>query len=350
MKLKEIQLRQFRSHRDVTFEFGENLTMIIGPNGSGKTNILEAIATLCRGKSFRDGDEALISHGQDWWQIKAMWEGGLERELRYQPIQSRSKQLLVDGDSKGRFTYRHQLPIVLFEPDDLLMVHGSPSRRRAYLDTLIQSINPAYKQTLSAYERALVQRNNLLKKRQPQAQLKDAVFAWDLLLAEHGATIIAQRQQATTELNKLIGKEYSRLAGSTQSLRLDYQPTGPATTSTQLATQLARSLASDQQRGFTSHGPHRDDLDISLNAQPAKHSASRGEVRSLLLALKLAEASRLKAEQNVPPLLLLDDVFSELDHHRQAHLIETTKTLQTIITTTETHHLENKSRDVIIEL
>src|SRR5688500_11923196 len=121
MQLTRLHLHQFRSHDNAEFQFDPHVTAIVGPNGSGKTNILEAVYALCMGKSFRDGDDELIRYGEEWWRIEAEIDG-IARELRYQPS-NKGKQLIVEGASKGRFTYRHQLPVVLFEPDDLLMIH-----------------------------------------------------------------------------------------------------------------------------------------------------------------------------------------------------------------------------------
>jgi len=333
MQLSRLHLHQFRSHTDREFQFDSRLTAMIGPNGSGKTNILEAIYTLCNGKSFRGGDDELISYTQDWYRIEGEIDG-VPRELRYQPS-NKGKQLLVDGTVKGRFTYRQQLPVVLFEPDDLLMIHASPSARRKYIDELLQKTHPAYRQIFSRYERVVAQRNNLLKQHYaPSPALTDNIFVWDVSLSELGASIVAGRIQLLEEINSIISETYSEVAGKEQVVLLSYQSdTENSHEASSLTTALSRNLAHDVRRGFTTVGPHRDDIEFSLNIQSAKHSASRGEVRSIVLSLKLIEILLIHKSTDVLPLLLLDDVFSELDETRQESVLQNGR-VQTILTTT----------------
>lgn len=336
MTLSEVTLHQFRSHHEAKFQLDPKVTFISGPNGAGKTNILEAIHLLFAGKSFRDSDEELIEFQHDWWRVEGVIEG-VTRDVRYQPSQLRAKQLHVDEVSKGRFTYRHQLPVVLFEPDDLLMVHGSPGARRRYIDGCILSTIPTYRQTLAKYERSLLQRNNLLKNKSlTSSARKDSLFVWDVSLSELGAEIMTQRLVMIERLNEQLSKIYSRIADKAQTLELRYDSKShlPPSSST-LLQELHHSLSHDVVRGMTTVGPHRDDIDFVLNGSSAKHTASRGEVRSTVLSLKLQEINLIKTVLQQTPLLLLDDVFSELDDMRQQHLVDGSK-CQTIITTTAT--------------
>lgn len=307
--------------------------MIVGRNGVGKTNILEAIHVLLQGRSFRDSDEELLRYEQEWWKVSGQLPGG-ERELRYQLGQPSPKQLLVDGVSKGRFTYRHQLPVVLFEPDDLLMLHGGPGMRRHYLDSLLVKLLPAYRQTLAKYERALLQRNNLLKKELPLTALRDAVFVWDIALSEYGSEIIRQRSWLVGAFNTTLSGHYSAIANNQQPVTVHYTHNA-SQTAQHTAEYLSKTIDKDALRGFTSIGPHRDDLQFMLNGKNVQQSASRGEIRTLVLALKAAELELLQqAHKGSTPLFLLDDVFSELDHERQQSLLTHTKHVQKIITAT----------------
>lgn len=301
------------------------------------------------GKSFRDGDEDLVHYEDDWWRIIGTVDG-VTRDVRYQPSLSRSKQLYIDEVTKGRLTYKHQLPVVLFEPDDLLVIHNSPSTRRSYIDTLVQKIDPTYKKTLTTYDRALLQRNNILKQHQSINMVKDAVFAWDLLLADYGAQIINKRQKVIAVINKEISKEYSLLAGKDSSVEIIYQPTIKGVTSSAIASHLSSGLRNDIHRGYTSIGPHRDDIDIILNQQLAKSTASRGEVRTIMLSLKLIEARMIIDARDISPLVLLDDVFSELDKKRQIQLLTATRELQTVITTTDSDIPKHKQSNSVIKL
>lgn len=329
MYVSRLHLHQFRSHRDAIYEFSSSVTAIVGPNGSGKTNILEAVYALCHGKSFRDGDDELITHGDDWYRIEASVEG-VNRELRYQPS-NKGKQLVVDGVNKGRFTYRQQLPVVLFEPDDLLMIHSSPSARRKYIDELLQKISLPYRQLLSRYERVLTQRNNILKQRLSPSELRDNLFVWDVSLADTGSKIIAMRLDVVEQINQRISQIYSEVAGEPQTVQLDYEV--QEQTQSQLLAALHHALSDDTRRGFTTIGPHRHDVAIYLNDKLAKQTASRGEVRSILISLKRIELELLRDQCGDEPLLLLDDVFSELDEARQQHLVSQTFS-QTILTST----------------
>lgn len=334
MYISRLHLHQFRSHEDAVFEFDPSVTAIIGLNGSGKTNILEAIYTLCMGKSFRDGDDELITYNQGWYRIESDIDG-VNRELRYQPS-NKGKQIIVDGTPKGRFTYRQQLPVILFEPDDLLMIHGSPSARRRYIDELLQKLSLPYRQLLSRYERVLTQRNNLLKQRHSMSELKDNLFVWDVGLAEIGSKIIAMRVDLIEQMNNLASPIYSEIAGKQQQLTLAYIYPRTQATESQIAATLAQHLQEDLRRGFTTVGPHRHDIEFELQSQSVKHTASRGEVRTILLSLKQCEIQLLQATTGSEPLLLLDDVFSELDMQRQANIISQ-KNIQTILTTTNLH-------------
>ena len=332
MHVSRLHLHQFRSHEDAVFDFDPHVTAIIGPNGSGKTNILEAIYTLCMGKSFRDGDDDLITYEQDWYRI----EGSIDdvaRELRYQPS-NKGKQLIIDGTSKGRFTYRQQLPVVLFEPDDLLMIHGSPSARRKYIDELLQKLSLPYRQLLARYERVLTQRNNLLKQRHSMSELKDNLFVWDVSLAEIGSKIIAMRIDIIEQINMLASETYSDIAGKKQNLTLSYVHPHQQQTESQIVSALTHHLDDDLRRGFTTVGPHRHDIEFELELQSAKHTASRGEVRTILLSLKYIEIQLLTKERADTPILLLDDVFSELDNDRKRRLSEIPG-VQVILTTTD---------------
>lgn len=333
MRITALRLHYFRSYDDELFEFSPTITAIIGANGSGKTNILEAIYTVCMGKSFRDNDDELIAYNQDWYKIEGLIDGS-KRELRYQP-KSLGKQLVTDTIVKKRFTYHQQLPVVLFEPDDLHMLHASPASRRKYIDELLQKINPSYKEMLNRYERVLLQRNNLLKQRQALQSLKDSIFVWDINLAELSAKVIAARLEIIELINRSASEMYSTVAGSKQTVKLTYMYPATQQTESQIISALAHHLDDDIKRGFTGVGPHRHDLEFSLGNRSAKHTASRGEIRTIVLSLKKIELQLIEKTRKITPFLLLDDVFSELDEHRQAALLTFDKTVQTIITTTD---------------
>lgn len=331
MRLSKIHLYNFRSHESLEVKFDQNLTLIVGENGTGKTNILEAIYVLCYGSSFRVSDSDLIRYGQEYWNIKGIFDT-FDREVRYE-IDKRPAKRLIEKQSSKRFTFRNRLPLVLFDPDDLLLIHGSPSRRRLAVDMMIGTISHPYQQALRRYERVLNQRNNLLK--QSSYDLKDQLFVWDISLAEQAAQLCSEREVFIAELNSHLSGIYSEISGKPQSLEIRYVPSlEQPFTSSNIISQLHGSLARDITRQTTGLGPHKDDYEFILNGVPAKTSASRGETRSSILAVKLAYAAQLQLVYATEPLLLFDDVFSELDPGRQDNILKLSTKHQVIITHT----------------
>lgn len=342
MTLYELHLQQFRSYQDARFTFDPHVTVITGPNGSGKTNILEAVYLLGYGKSFRDNDEALLQYEQPWWRIAATIDD-TSRELRYETTPtSATKTFIYENEKRGRFTSRYHLPIILFEPDDLLLVHGSPSRRRTYLDTLLGRLSPSYATTLRRYERALAQRNKLLK--QSSFIDEDSMFIWDIALAEEAAILVAVRNDFISRANGVLGEYYSHIAEKAHRLEVKYVSSIQSDNYKQALIHALKSrYARDLATGFTSAGPHRDDIDFMMDDKDMEQSASRGEVRTLLLSLKRLETDRYRDIFDTTPLFLLDDVFSELDATRRKHLIDKFYDHQMIITTTNADVVRTKA-------
>lgn len=334
MYVAGIELRQFRSYRSARFTFDKKLTLITGNNGAGKTNLLEAVYVLLTGGSFRVADRELIHHDESWWRI----DGGIDgntRQVRYQLAHRPPKQLL-EHDTTTRFMYRHRLPVVLFDPTDLLLIHGSPSRRRQSLDTMLSALSAEYKTTLGRYERSLLQRNNILKKRPDN--LPDVLFPWDIQLSEHGLKLTQARAALIDQLSPLIDVFYQQIAGKQDQITLTYRSShDPRSDMSVYMGKLKSSLQLDSLRTTTSYGPHRDDLFFSLRGHDAKHEASRGETRTTLLALKLAYAALLERAYSAKPVLLFDDVFSELDADRRQNLFSHLGEYQTIVT--DTHEI-----------
>lgn len=337
--LKSIALANFRSHIDSRYSFSKGLTVITGPNGIGKTNILEAIYIQARGSSFRGSDGDIVTYGKEWYKITAEYDASRTRIVRYEPSKVNGKKTFeVAGFKKMRLAPAQKMPIVLFEPDDLRLIHGSPSRRREFLDRMCGSLDPHYTTLLHRYERALLQRNNLLK---TGIAGDDELFVWEVSLAQTGATIITARRDLVWHINERLSDTYCSIADKGDgcpagSVTIDYNfHETSSSLEQQLLSLLHVSRYNDRVRGFTSVGPHRHDITLTLDEAPAEASASRGETRSIILALKFIEVSLLQEKYDEPPLLLLDDVFSELDATRRAALLELAHTVQTIITTTD---------------
>ncbi|HEX6462241.1 MAG TPA: DNA replication/repair protein RecF [Candidatus Saccharimonadales bacterium] len=322
MALHHLHLEQFRSYSQAMFTFNGGVNVIVGPNGIGKTNLLEAIYVVATGGSFRVSDKQLLQYNQQWFRVDATFDDH-ERSLRYALEQTPAKKFFINGTHKKRITRDVRLPVVLFEPETLRMLTGSPTRRRAYLDTLLAEWYEDGTSLLRRYERVLLQRNNLLKRAptlSPQT-LDDQLFAWDVSLAELASIIEEYRRAIVAKINQYFSEEYSRIASKASTVRLHYIASHAHSESAYLHV-LKEHRALDIARTHTTIGPHRSDFSVLLNGQPAELTASRGEQRSIVLALKFIEMRELEAIRKQPPLLLLDDVMSELDQTRQQQLLQ----------------------------
>lgn len=332
--ITNIRLQQFRSYQDASFEFESGVNVIVGPNTSGKTNLLEGVLMVTSGKSYRATDVELITYGKEWASISA----DLRTEHRVTKIETTplgiKKHFEIDKNPFKRLSLQKTVPSVLFEPNHLLMLTGSPERRREFLDGLIEQTTIGYGAVLRHYKRTLAQRNRLLKNNQQQAQ--EQLFAWNIRLSELGAQIVAARRTMVTAINQELSTVYSELAGRKTVLTIAYSnPTSAENYASYMIKKLEKDQPLDLLRGFTGVGPHREDVLFELSANPLAHTASRGEVRTALLALKVIELKLIESKREQKPILLLDDVFSELDGLRRKSLTEFMKDYQTFITTTD---------------
>jgi DNA replication and repair protein RecF len=333
--ISDLRLQQFRSYADASFEFGEGVNIIVGPNGSGKTNLLEAILVLARGSSYRVNDADLVQFGAEWFRLDAIMEPDDQTrvvKLTTQPKLAKSYEL--NEKKYQRLTLQHLLPVVLFEPNHLQLLHGSPQLRRDYLDDILEQTMPGYTSFRRNYRRILAQRNALLKRpHKPSAQ---ELFPWNLRLSELGATITRARAQLSEQLAADLGNIYAEISQAKTAVTLQYQPKFPLETyESQLLAKLESHLPEDIIRGFTAYGPHREDFTVTFDGRAADESASRGETRTALLGLKIIELQLLEAVRGQTPLLLLDDVFSELDGARRRALTGFLQRYQTFLTTTD---------------
>ncbi len=341
--INNIRLQQFRSYTDSTFEFGKGVNIIVGANASGKTNLLEAILVLCRGSSYRAGDTELIQHNKDWARIDSVSQG-LERRVKFVQKDTKThKQFIIGGTVLTRLPILRSVPVVVFEPNHLQFLTESPELRRNFLDDIIEQIIPEYGDIRRQYKRALAQRNRLLK----QDFLPDQIFVWDLRLSELGGVVAEKRMAFVEEHRTQLAKLYNMLAGKRLETDMVYQTKlDPRAYGSSMLKALETRIDVDRERGFTTIGPHRDDLQLLISGYPLAVSASRGETRTMLLALKLLEIQSVEKARGSKPVLLFDDVFSELDGARRRALTEHLTDHQTFITTTDAdiviqHFLDN---------
>ncbi|HUC88246.1 MAG TPA: DNA replication and repair protein RecF [Candidatus Binatia bacterium] len=333
--ITDIHLQNFRSYKDESFEFSPSVNIIVGPNGSGKTNLLEAILIAARGNSYRASDVELIAFNKPWARLEMDTEGSGMREVMLERREDGRayKHFKLDDKPYLRLSLQRSLPVVVFEPNHLRLLTGSPEGRRQFLDDLLEQTKPGYSSLLRRYKRILAQRNSLLKQRQV---LANQLFVWDVRLSETAALIVEARSQISQEIDKQIEPLYMTLAQNSAKAKLSYQTLAlPEHYASTLLKRLEAHRSEDIERGFTTYGPHREDLLISLNGHLAQATASRGETRTLLLVLKAIEATLLEDSRNQRPLLLLDDVFSELDGARRQALTSFLQPYQTFITTTD---------------
>lgn len=335
MQVRRLWLADFRSYAEAEVTFAEGLTVIAGANGEGKTNLLEGLAYLATLGSFRGAPpDAMIRHGAQRAVVRA--EG--ERDGRSLLLEA---ELVADG--RNRIQVNRQrlarardllgyLRVSVFSPDDLALVKGGPAERRRYLDDTLVALHPRFDALRADVDRILRQRNALL--RQTGGKLDEsAAFTldvWDVKLAEAGEALAAARVDLVQQLTPLLRAAYDAVARTEATVELEYAAPWRAEG---LAAALVEARREELRRGVSLVGPHRDDLVLRLGALPARTQASQGEQRSLALALRLAAHLVVRDTVGSPPVLLLDDVFSELDPDRSAALLGSLPAGQTVLTT-----------------
>jgi DNA replication and repair protein RecF len=343
--ISDIRLQHFRSYSDDTFEFEPGVNIIVGPNASGKTNLLESILVVARGNSYRARDSELVQYDQPWARLDAHDETGL-RTVKIVLEPKLAKTYEIEGRVFRRLTQQRVLPTVVFEPNHLLMFGGAPELRRNYLDDLLEQIQPGYGTARRDYRRVLTQRNVLLKRHGHSAA--GQIFPWNVRLSELGGRIVRARLELLAKMNGRASELYSSLAHHEAHVELLYDSKLPGDNyESALLRTLEANFDLDVARGFTGTGPHREDMKVLLNGKLAQTSASRGETRTAVLMLKVMELQLIEDARGTAPLLLLDDVFSELDGARRQALTNYLHNYQTFITTTDAdvvvHHFMDKS-------
>lgn len=348
--IKNLRLHNVRSHTQADFLFDSTMNAIVGPNGSGKTTIIEALYTILRGSSFKGSVSEIAQYGKNQFQIQMDLLTEVtehQRKLGFQQAEGSSiKKWSIDDKNYARLPVTARLPVVLFEPDLARLISGSPERRRNYLDQIAAQLNLEVAVAQNRFERTLKQRNQLLKRlrESDRAASRDELFIWNTQLAHLSEQIIAARCEVIDKLQNEIGEYYRQLGGS-DDVFLTYHSTvslDPNSYASKFLQFLETSITRDIALGHTSFGPHRDDLIVRLADQPAEERASRGEIRTLVIALKLLETELLSnhfSKMNIKPTLLLDDVLSELDLVHQERVLEGFKEHQVFLTTTDAHAL-----------
>lgn len=329
MYVTSLHVKHMRSHSDILVRFSPHVTLITGANGSGKTSLIEAIYIALQGTSFKGSDTDVLQMEAPWYRIELRTSTHDARTVKFDPSRSSGrKQFVIDSKTTYRMPAQAKYPVVLFEPDDLRLINGSPVRRRQFIDRFISQLDPQYGTALRRYERALRQRNLLLKNN----AARDDLFAWNISLSEYGAYIIEQRIRFISQLDRQLNATYGTISQTNDTVMIRYSEKNHANMKQKILADLHAYSERDALLGFTSTGPHRHDVLFYFNGSPALTIASRGETRSIVLALKFLEIGIIEELTGKPPIVILDDVFSELDKTRQKHLALFTKETQMIIT------------------
>ena len=336
MIIQSVQLVNFRSHDEFLLKCNKKTSLLIGENGSGKTSVLEAIYEALRGKSFKASDNEILKRGADFYRVELNFCDGKKTIVLFD---GKKKQFLVEDKKVSRLPKRNRYPVVLFLPDDLHLVATSPTKRRTYFDRVLAEFDEAYSSSLLKYEKSLKQRNELLKRYVKEGEAgrisKSDFFSWNILLAKYGLEIRNRRKQYLEKLNNIYSDVYHSIVDNDDSVYLKLELFGGEISEADYFNRLEAELARDLVLGHTGFGIHRDDFVFLFNEREADGTASRGELRSIILAMKFIEADLIFQETGKRPVVLLDDVFSELDNMRQKSLVKNFKDNQVIMTSVE---------------
>lgn len=347
MRIKRLMLRNYRNYDECLLDFPENINILIGKNAQGKTNLLEALYLAILGKSYRSShDEELIQFVQTQCAVKLLITShDTNQELSFLFNRGLKKEIYLNQEKIKQNNLIGLFHAVLFSPDDLYLIKGSPAERRRFLDIEISQTSPAYYKQLIKYNRILLQRNVLLKDIRERKSPENLLDPWDENLAEAGSYLVCKRVYFIERLAVLAYKMHLRLTGDKEQLIINYiqqdsdkqqKISDRFLVVARLKEKLAASRQQDIWRGTTSVGPHRDDLVFYINEIDTKVYGSQGQQRTAILALKLAELEYINIEIGEYPLLLLDDVMSELDMSRRTYLLDFIKDrIQTFITATD---------------
>lgn len=346
MIVTQIQLRHFRNHTASELEFGEGVNALLGDNGQGKTNILEAISYLGLTKSFYAAtDTRVVQFEESSFEVNGVMRDGGGRDHRVRVVFGRmagEKEFTVNGLRPERLAaVIGRFPLVILSPDHGAITSGGPAERRKFLDITLAQVSPAYLEDLLEYRRVLRQRNLLLAEGRRRGNLSGvALEPWTASLAVHAARIVSRRRAFAAEFTSYVEPAYARLVPSGERPGLEYvgavDAEGVREIEAAVLKALERTSREERQRGVTLVGPHRDDLRLLINGKDVQQFASQGQHKTLLVAFKIAEFRYVQERRDEPPVLLLDDVFSELDRARAARILELVEELgQCVITATD---------------
>lgn len=342
MYIKEIALKDFRNYKELHTSFHPRVNIFLGKNAQGKTNLLEGIYLNAMARSFKTSrDKDLIRFGEEFCRIHTISEAfDEEQETEILVTKAGKKIIKIDGMKASKTSQLlERIYIVIFSPEDLKIVKDEPEKRRRFIDRELCQIRPGYYSDLSSYKKVLKQRNMYLKEREIDTGVLEI---WDYELAKYGSRLITCRHEFIQRINEISSDIHDRISGGLEKLTIHYEanvaccePDAPEGTEAFFFRMLEQSREDDIRNRTTGRGPHKDDLKIEANGVDLRKFGSQGQQRTAALSLKLSEIRLIEAETGEKPILLLDDVLSELDNERQSYLISSLGENQMFITTAD---------------
>lgn len=334
MIIEEMMLKDFRNYESLNISFSDGINILYGDNAQGKTNVLEAMFLSATTKSHRGSkDREIIRHGCDDAHIRVyMSKQNTGHKIDMHLRKNSPKGAAVDGISVRKSSELYGLlHVISFSPEDLSLVKDGPSERRRFMDMELCQLDRIYISSLSKYNKVLAQRNNLLKQLANDKSLMPTLEVWDDQLVTYGKEIIKTRRAFIEELKDILREKHEKISGGLEKLEIEYKPMAGED---EFADKLKNGLERDMFLKATNIGPHKDDIYFYINGDSVRNYGSQGQQRSVALSLKLSEIELVKKKINDSPVLLLDDVLSELDRKRSMALLNETGSVQTFITCT----------------
>ena len=334
MIIKSIELADYRNYDSLVLQFDRGTNILYGDNAQGKTNILEAIYVAATTKSHKGSkDREIVNFDKEEAHIRTYLEkDGKEIRVDMHLRKSKSKGIAIDGQKiKKAADLLGLCNVVFFSPEDLGIIKNGPSERRRFVDMELCQLNKLYVHSLVQYNKVLLQRNKLLKELFFRPEYEETLDVWDMQLVNYGREVIKFRREFIKQLNEIIHAIHLSLTGGREDISISYEP---YTREDQMEDILKKNRAQDMKQKTTLSGPHRDDISFIVNGIDIRRFGSQGQQRTAALSLKLSELQLVKQLSHDDPILLLDDVLSELDSSRQNHLLSAIKHIQTMITCT----------------
>lgn len=353
MRIVELTLKNFRNYEQCHFVPCEGVTVLIGNNGQGKTNILEAVALTCTGRSHRTRqDKELVRWGSDIADVHIITERRDGRhDVQILMPTSGKRKIMVSKQEIGRSgELLGHVTGVLFSPEDLRTVKDGPAERRRFVDMALSQLKPAYYYAMQRFNRTLKQRNELLRAAAVNGSLLSTLEAWDEQLVQSALDLRKQRETYIQKLSDTAAFTHNDIADQKESLRISYTPSLESETFEGCMDALLASRDTDLRRLTTTLGPHRDDVTVLVNERDVRAFGSQGQQRTAALSMRLAELSVMHEEMGEWPVLMLDDVMSELDPGRRRHLLSHLKGVQTLVTCTDAADLAGAEAGMIVEI